>query len=51
MEAPVSRVVDHQRQVLGFMLDTLGLRHAHEEATRRARIDESERAVATLSGE
>lgn len=51
METPVSRVVAHQRQVLGFMLDTLGLRHAPEEAARRARIDESERAVATLSAE
>ena len=51
METPVSHVVDHQRQVLGFMLDTLGLRHAHDEATRRARIDELERAVAALGTE
>ena len=51
METPVSHVVDHQRQVLGFMLDTLGLRHAHDDATRRARIDELERAVAALGTE
>lgn len=51
METPVSRVVAHQRQVLGFMLDALGLRHAHEEIQRLERIEELERTVTALSAE
>jgi predicted RNase H-like nuclease (RuvC/YqgF family) len=51
MENPINRVAEHQRRTLDFMLDSLGLRHAHDEVVRRDRIAELEGTVATLRAE
>lgn len=51
MENPITRVAEHQRQTLDFMLDSLRLRHAHDEVVRRDRVAELEAAVAALSAE
>lgn len=51
MENPTNRVAEHQRRTLDFMLDSLGLRHAHDEVVRRDRIAELETTVAALSAE
>ena len=51
MENPINRVAEHQRRTLDFMLDSLGLRHAHDEVVRRDRIAELETAVAALGAE
>ncbi len=51
MENPITRVAEHQRRTLDFMLDSLGLRHAHDEVVRRNRIAELETTVAALSTE
>ena len=48
MEHPITRVAEHQRRTLDFMLDSLGLRHAHDEVVRRDRVAELETAVAAL---
>ena len=51
MESPINRIADHQRRTLDFMLDSLGLRHAHHEVVRRDRIAELETTVAALGAE
>ena len=51
MENPSNRVAEHQRQTLDFMLDSLGLRHAHDEVVRRDRIAELETTAAALRAE
>ena len=51
MENPITRVAEHQRRTLDFMLDSLGLRHAHDEVGRRDRIAELETTVAALGAE
>ncbi len=51
METPITRVAEHQRRTLDFMLDSLGLRHAHDEVVRRDRIAQLETAVAALGAE
>ena len=51
MENPITRVTEHQRQTLDFMLDSLGLRHAHDEVVRRDRVANLEPTVATLGAE
>ena len=51
METPITRVAEHQRRTLDFMLDSLGLRHAHDEVVRRDRIAELEGTVTTLRTE
>ena len=51
MENPINRVAEHQRQTLDFMLDSLGLRHAHDEVVRRDRVAELEMTVAALGAE
>ena len=51
MENPITRVTEHQRQTLDFMLDSLGLRHAHDEVVRRDRVAELEMTVAALGAE
>ena len=51
MENPINRVAEHQRRTLNFMLDSLGLRHAHDEVVRRDRIAELETTVAALGAE
>ena len=51
MENPITRVAEHQRRTLDFMLDSLGLRHAHDEVARRDRIAELEGAVTALGAE
>ena len=51
MESPITRVAEHQRRTLDFMLDSLGLRHAHDEVVRRDRIAELEGTVTALSAE
>jgi len=48
MEHPITHVAEHQRRTLHFMLDSLGLRHAHDEVVRRDRVAELETAVAAL---
>jgi hypothetical protein len=48
MENPINRVAEHQRRALDFMVDGLGLRHAHDEAVRRDRVFELETAVIAL---
>ena len=42
MENPITRVAEHQRRTLDFMLDSLELRHAHDEVVRRDRVAELE---------
>ena len=32
-EIPIARVAEHQKRTLDFMLDSLGLRHAHDESS------------------
>ena len=49
MENPINRVAENQRRTLDFMLDSLGLRHAHDEIVRRDRIAELETTVAALA--
>ncbi len=51
MENPITRVAEHQRRTLDFMLDRLGLRHAHDEVVRRDRIAELEATVTMLGAE
>jgi len=51
METPISRVIEHQRKALDFMLDALGLRQAYEEVSRLPETKEMERAVAALQAE
>ena len=51
MENPITRVAEHQRRTLDFMLDSLGLRHAHDEVVRRNRVAELETAVTALGAE
>ena len=51
METPISRVIEHQRKALDFMLDALGLRQAYEEVSRLPETKEIERAVAALEVE
>ena len=51
MENPINRVAEEQRRALGLVLDTLGLRYAHDEAVRRDRIAELEEAVTALRAE
>ena len=51
MESPINRVAEHQRRTLDFMLDSLGLRHAHDEVVRRDRIAELEATVTALGAE
>ncbi len=51
METPINRVAEHQRRTLDFMLDSLWLRHAHDEIVRRDRIAELETTVTTLRAE
>ena len=51
MENPTNRVAEHQRQALDFMLDALGLRHAHDEVVRRDRIAELEETLTALRAE
>ena len=51
MENPINRVAEHQKRALGFMLDSLGLRHAHDEVVHRDRIVEFETTVAALGAE
>ena len=41
----------HQRQVLDFMLDALGLQHVRDEAHRAARLMELEQQVPALVSE
>jgi len=41
----------HQRQVLDFMLDALGLQHVRDEAHRAARLMELEQQVPALLSE
>ncbi len=48
METPITRVAEHQRRTLDFMLDSLGLRHAHDEVVRRDRVAELEGTVTAL---
>ena len=51
METPSNRVAEHQRRALDFMLESLGLRHAHDEVVRRDRVAELEMTVAALGAE
>ena len=51
METPITRIAEHQRRTLDFMLDSLGLRHAHDEVVRRDRVAELETTVAALGAE
>ncbi|TMB95055.1 MAG: hypothetical protein E6J42_10935 [Chloroflexi bacterium] len=51
MDDPINHVAQEQRRALGFMLDSLGLRHAHDEVARRERIAELERTVTALLAE
>ena len=51
MENPINRVAEHQKRALGFMLDSLGLRNAHDEVVRRDRIVELETTAAALGAE
>jgi len=51
MENPITRVAEHQRRTLDFMLDRLGLRHARDEVVRRDRIAELETTVTALGAE
>jgi len=51
MDNPINRVAEQQRRTLDFVLDSLGLRHAHDDVVRRDRIAELETAVAALSAE
>jgi len=51
MENPINRIAEHQRRTLDFMLDSLGLRHAHDEVVRRDRIAELETTVSALGAE
>ena len=51
MENPSNRVAEHQRRTLNFMLDSLGLRHAHDEVVRVGRIAELEETVTALRAE
>src|SRR3990167_1521951 len=51
MEHPLPRAAEPQRRTLDFMLDSLGLRHAHDEVARRDRVAELETTVAALSTE
>lgn len=46
MENPITRVAEHQRQTLDFMLDSLGLRHAHDEVVRSTRLRYSSARIA-----
>ena len=48
MENPINRIAEEQRRALGFMLHTLGLRHAHDEVVRRDRMAELEETVTAL---
>ncbi len=47
----MNRVAEHQKRTLDFMLDSLALRHAHDEVVRRDRVAELETTVTTLSAE
>ena len=51
METPITRVAEHQRRTLDFMLDSLGLRHAHDEVVHRDRIAELEATATALGAE
>jgi hypothetical protein len=51
METPISRVIEHQRKALDFMLDALGLREAYEAVSRLPETRELERAAAALETE
>ena len=51
MENPINRVAEHQRRTLDFMLDSLGLRHAHDEVVRRDGIAELETTFTALRAE
>ena len=51
MENPINRIAEHQRRALDFMLDSLGLRHAHGEVVCRDRMAELETSVAALGAE
>ena len=51
MENPINLIAEHQRRTLDFMLDSLGLRHAHDEVVRRDRIAELETIVTALGAE
>lgn len=51
MDAHANGIANHQRQVLDFMLDALGLQHARDEAYRGARLLELEQQVSALLGE
>ena len=51
MESPTNRIAEHQRRTLNFMLDSLGLRHAHDEIVRQDRIAELEMTAAALRAE
>ena len=51
MDNPIHHVAQEQRRALDFMLDSLGLRHAHDEIVRRDRIAELEMTAAALRAE
>ena len=51
MDSPSNCVAEHQHRALDFMLDSLGLRHAHDEVVRQDRIAELETTVAALGAE
>ncbi len=51
METRITRVAEHQKRALDFMLDSIGLRHAHDEVVRPDRVAELETAVASLGAE
>ena len=51
MDTSVNRVVEHQRQALDFMLDTLGLRQAWEEVSHSPETQAAARTIATLETE
>ncbi|MBI2202993.1 MAG: hypothetical protein HYU41_03930 [Candidatus Rokubacteria bacterium] len=48
MGTPKSRLVEHQRLALDFMLDTLGLRPAYEEISWLPETQALQEAVAAL---
>ena len=51
MEIPINRIAEEQRRALGLVLDSLGLRHAHDEVVRRDRVAELETTVTALRAE
>ena len=51
MDYAINRSDDHQRRALDFMLNTLGLQHAPNEAGPSIQIGQLEEAVAALRAE